>query len=81
MKEKILKICCELCNKELSDEEELIATGILDSFKIMELIASLEEEFNIMFSPEEIMELDHFSSVNRMAEIVIRKRNEKDTVG
>lgn len=80
MKEKILKICCELCHKELSDEEELIATGILDSFKIMELIAILEEEFNIMFSPEEIMELDYFSSVNHIVEIVGRKQNEKDGV-
>lgn len=73
MKNKILEICSELCCRELSPDEELIATDILDSFKIMELICSLEEEFDITFLPEEIMDMDHFSCVNRMAAIVDRK--------
>lgn len=80
MKEKILEICSELCYRELSEGEELITTGILDSFKLMELVCSLEEEFNITFSPEEIMELDHFSNVNHMVDMIDRKQNEKDTV-
>lgn len=73
MKEKIIEICRELCCKEISGDEELIASGLLDSFKIMELICSLEEGFHIVFLPEEIMNLDNFETVNRMAEIVSRK--------
>ncbi len=80
MNEKVLKICSELCCRELFVEEELITTGILDSYKLMELVCSLEDEFSITFSPEEIMELDHFSSVNHIVDIVSRKQNEKDVV-
>lgn len=80
MKERILAICSELCCRELSVEEELIETGILDSFKLMELICSLEEKFNIVFSAEEIMELDHFSNVSCIADMVSRKKNGKDAV-
>lgn len=77
MKERILEICSELCCKEISAEEELIVTGLLDSFRIMELICSLEEEFDIVFLPEEIMELDHFSCVDHMAELVADKKRER----
>lgn len=70
MREEIAGLCRELCCQEVSAEEELIITGLLDSFKIMELISSLEEMFHIVFKPEEIMDLDHFSTINHIAEIV-----------
>lgn len=73
MKEKILNICEALCYRELAPDEQLILTGILDSFKIMELICALEEEFQITFMPDEITELDNFSCINRMVDIVGRK--------
>lgn len=74
MQEKILEICKELCGKKISVDEELIQTGLLDSFKIMELVCSLEEEYQVVFQPEEIMDLDNFSCVGHMLEIV-RKKN------
>lgn len=73
MQEKILKICEDLCCRRLLMDEELIKTGLLYSFKIMELICTLEEEFPIVFEPEEISNLEHFSSVNNIVEIVSRK--------
>lgn len=73
MENRILEICSELCCQELSQDEELIATDILDSFKIMELICRLEEEFDIVFLPEEIMDMDNFSCVNHMMAIVNNK--------
>lgn len=73
MQEKILKICEDLCCRRLLMDEELIKTGLLYSFKIMELICTLEEEFPIVFEPEEISNLEHFSSVNSIGEIVSRK--------
>jgi acyl carrier protein len=76
VKGRILKICGELCCKEISMEEELIATGLFDSFKLMELICTLEEEFDIIFLPEEITELDHFSCVDHMVELLSKKVRE-----
>lgn len=73
MIERIQKICREVCGREVGKDELLLASGVLDSFKLMELICSLEEEFHILFEPEEIMELDYFSSVGQMAEIVGKK--------
>lgn len=73
MRGEIAGLCRELCCQEVSAEEELIMSGLLDSFKIMELISSLEEKFHIVFNPEEIMDLDHFSTINHIAEIVSMK--------
>lgn len=77
MKEKIQNLCEELCCKEVSMDEQLIVTGLLDSFKIMELICRLEEEFQITFLPEEISELSNFSCVNCIADIICRKEGRK----
>lgn len=74
MKGKILKICRELCEREISEDEELMVSGILDSCKIMRLICSLEEEFNVVFLPDEIEELDRSCSVNDMAEMIRKKQ-------
>lgn len=74
MREKILKICKDLCCKEVAADEQLIITGLLDSYKIMELICSLEGEFQIVFQPEEISELDNFSCVDRIVDIVNHKK-------
>ena len=73
MEERILEICEDLCCKELSTDEQLIITGLLDSFKIMDLICSLEEAFSITFLPEEIMEINYFSNVNNIIGLVKNK--------
>lgn len=73
MEKRIQEICSDLCCREISIDEQLIVTGILDSFKIMELICILEEEFHIIFQPEEIMELDNFSCVDHITAIIRRK--------
>lgn len=74
MKERIMELCKELCCKEITEDEQLIITGLLDSFKIMELICSLEETFLITFRPEEMTELEHFSCVNHIVDIVENKK-------
>lgn len=68
-----MKLCEELCCKQVGTEEQLIAEGMLDSFKLMELICSLEEEFGITFVPDEITELDNFSTINSIVEIIKTK--------
>ncbi len=76
MKEKIWELCRSICCREITEDEPLIVTKVLDSFKIMELICSLEEEFHIQFSPDEIMDLDHFSSVDHIVELVRSKNSD-----
>lgn len=73
MTEKVLKICEDLCCKKLSADEPLVITGLLDSFKIMELICRLEETFQIEFLPEEIADLDHLSCVDNMVAFIEKK--------
>lgn len=73
MQEKILEICRNLCCKEITADEQLLATGLLYSFKIMELLCTLEEEFSIVFEPKEITNMENFSSANNIIELVKRK--------
>ena len=75
MEEMISKICEDLCCREILPDEELIATGVLDSFRIMELICDLEEKFQIVFLPEEISDLDNLSNVNNIVDFVKRKQS------
>lgn len=78
MEEKIRQICNELCCKEIPEDENLIASGLLDSFKIMELICSLEEEFHITFLPEEMQDLDNFSCLKCIWDIVKQKTKQTE---
>lgn len=52
-----------------SIETDLMETGLLDSLTLVELMTSLEEEFGISISFDEI-ELDNFRSVKRISEFV-----------
>lgn len=76
MKRKITEICEYLCCRKISADEHLLLSGLLDSFKLMELICSLEDEFQITFFPEEISEIDHFSCVDNIYKIVSDKKGE-----
>lgn len=73
MDKRIAEICENLCLKKLSWDEQLIVSGILDSYQIMELICKLEEEFDIKYEPEEITNLDNFSCINKIIEITKKK--------
>lgn len=73
MDKKIAEICENLCCKKLLWNEQLIVSGILDSYQIMELICKLEEEFDIKYEPEEITNLDNFSCINSIIEITKKK--------
>jgi len=47
-------------------------TGLLDSLTLVELMSSLEEEFGIHISFDEV-EIDNFRSARRIAEFVNRR--------
>lgn len=73
MEQRIVDICEKLCNKTLEWEEPLFSTGLLDSYLIMELIAMLEIEFQIMFDEKELQTLENFQCINNIIEIVRKK--------
>jgi acyl carrier protein len=68
--DKISRLLSEKIQIETSSiESDLVETGLLDSLKLVELMTSLEDEFGITISFDEI-EIDNFRSVVSIAEYV-----------
>ncbi len=68
--DKITKLLSEKVLIEASSiETDLVETGLLDSLKLVELMTSLEDEFGITISFDEI-EIDNFRSIASIAEYV-----------
>jgi acyl carrier protein len=68
--DKITRLLSERVHIETSSiESDLVETGLLDSLKLVELMTSLEDEFGITISFDEI-EIDNFRSVVSIAEYV-----------
>lgn len=73
MEKKVIDILDRVGCRQVKIDEELLETGILDSFKIMELICELETMFHIKLMPDEIVEMDNFSSVKNIVSFIERK--------
>lgn len=54
-------------------DEPLISSGVIDSFGVLELIAFLEDSFDVTIDPAR-QELTEFDTVNRIASVVERAR-------
>ena len=68
--DKIARLLSDKIQIEASSiEADLVETGLLDSLKLVELMTSLEDEFGITISFDEI-EIDNFRSVASIAEYV-----------
>lgn len=57
---------------ELGDDEDLFATGYVNSMFAMELVRFVESTFGIAVESEDL-ELDNFRSLNAIAALVRRK--------
>ncbi len=57
----------------LRDDEDIFASGHVNSLFAMELITFLENRYGIAIASEDL-ELENFSTVVRMAQLVERKR-------
>jgi len=53
----------------LSDEQSLIASGIIDSLAVLEIIEFLEGRFDIMFDPEDLTG-ENFDNIAAIAALV-----------
>ena len=56
----------------LTDDDQLIDAGIIDSFGIMALIGFLEETFAIRVTSEELLP-ENFETVGRISTLVAQK--------
>jgi acyl carrier protein len=54
-------------NAKLSEDEDLLSSGILDSLGILQLVAFIEKTFGIRIPDEDVM-FDNFQSVRAMAD-------------
>ena len=69
-KERVISILNEVKpTRDLSEIEDIVEGGYLDSFELMFLITKLSEEFNIEIDVEEVVP-ENFNSVAAIAEMV-----------
>lgn len=61
---KLISEVLDISRKELSLKSSPQTIGNWDSIKHMDIIASLEEEFSIVFSEEEIFEMMNIEIIN-----------------
>ena len=75
MKEKILEVLREVNEEILEDtERDLLATGILDSFDIVNMVVELEEAFDIVIDVD-LVTPDNFrtdDSIIKVMENIIK---------
>lgn len=76
MRERILDICKSICSEDISEDTDLIESGLIDSYTLLAIIDTLEQEFHIEFMPEEIIEFSNFSCIDKMVDICRKKVGE-----
>jgi acyl carrier protein len=59
-------------NAKLSEDEDLLSAGILDSLAILQLIAHIEKTFGIQIPDEDVV-YDNFKSVNTLSSYLQRQ--------
>ena len=59
---------------QVSDEEQLFESGIIDSMGFIKLLTFIEKTFNVPIDMSEVT-MDKFSTVNDIADIVNSKLN------
>lgn len=61
------------CGIEVSDDQELIKSKILNSFQFFEVICELEEAYGISLLPEEIGKFENFSTIKNIVAMLKNK--------
>lgn len=59
-------------NHELSDDENLFASGLLNSLFAMQLVMFTEKEFQIKVENEDL-DLKNFSTINSLSGFILKK--------
>lgn len=74
MQEQLAREIAQLINDQLlaevnSPEDDLLASGVLDSLTLVQLLFDLERRFGVTIPLEEL-EIDDFRSINSIASLV-----------
>ena len=59
--------------RSLGNDERLLENGLLDSLGVLDLVAYLEGEFQMVVSDDELLP-EHFESIDRLTRFVDLKR-------
>ena len=60
---------------ELNNDFDLVKSGLLDSMAFIDLVAEAEEEFGIEIDFEQLADTDDFTSLGRLADIIMNTIN------
>ena len=69
LKEKLLLF--DISDDELKDSFELVKSGLLDSMAFVDLIAGIEEEFDVEIDFEKAADSDNFTRLGGLVKIII----------
>ena len=76
MRDKILEILTEVRpDIDFESETELVSGNILESFDIVQIVAELDDEFDIEISPKDLT-ADNFNSLDALEELIERLQDE-----
>ena len=60
--------------RKLEDTDPLIESGVIDSLGVLDVVAFIEEEFQIKVEDEDLT-ADNFQNISKIASFVSKKRN------
>ncbi len=76
MREKILEILTEVRpDIDFENETELVSGNVLESFDIVQIVAELDDEFDIEITPKDLT-AENFNSLEALEELIERKQDE-----
>lgn len=61
---------------ELTAEDDLLTTGLIDSLGVMQLINFVDETFMVSVAPEDVT-IENFQTVNAIASYVARRSEQQ----
>ena len=76
LREKLLEILTEVRpDIDFENETELVSGNILESFDIVQIVAELDDEFDIEVSPKDLT-AENFNSLDALEELIERLAGE-----
>lgn len=72
MRKKVLEVLCQV-NPKIANhlEADLLETGLIDSFEIINVVMELERSLNVEIDPE-LVSPENFQTVDAIVELVDR---------
>jgi len=74
MVEEITNYINEEIDILVTQEEELLSSGLIDSITIMKLIAHLEETYKIKVPPQDMV-IENFNTITSITEYITQQQN------